>query len=905
MRINPLWFVILIAILMLSSYASASVNVFWLRGTKTSPEAPYYSMNSSPPNAGSAKADLSVNTKIGEYEWARWYSSSFSQSLLISGRVYVWFSDMGISNDSGSWKWALYELDALNSTEELLVESDWVAFPNNSEKESFAELPVSALIEARHKLKIVLKYNSINGGGRAKLYLDEGGDGINTVWETSEGRTFTAYNVRSAGIIQFNLCGESINCGTDEDCDDDDPLTEDVCLNIGSCDASCSNIECKTECKFNSDCDDGSALTANQCINAGECDAYCSAESCLVACNSNEDCLDSNPFTADSCLFAGTCMSECENKLCAPECSKSADCDDGDSGTADICVDGGECDAVCWSSSSCGDGTCDGDETRCSCPGDCGSCEGKWSTCGELQCSGLVCENVVEAECCGNGICEAAESEESCTLDCATPFSAEVIAPQAGDFFLLGSEPVLNLQLLDGNVTVLGADVVAKGFFGEVTLLDDGEHNDKSINDGIYGNTIFVSGDVSGGVKPIIITVSKDSDKIYVSKEVVVASTLSLEMRAVKDTYSVGEEITLKGFVKKGGVGIKTGVDIEIALDGQIIYGERIYSDDDGFFEIIYKSNFSDPSGNWLISADAKDAKGNKGHAEQKISFVAPSILNIVEINFMEIPKERYYRGESIALFLEIIDESGEKIEGADVKILTASNNLISFVEEGGGYSSMVPVEIDAELGKQRYVISALKIIGDELFGGDKSFEAEILESDLLIDILEPKQRNFAIGDLIKFHIRLNYSGNRPVEEAFIEATVGEEFIAMQRLGHAGPGEFIGEYRVSSNNDFVYSISVHDLFGNSVEKEVEFSSSGISPIYLLQENLIIILGATLIIVVFLIRQKNKAGKKDRKTEVMMEIKKIQTAYFKEGSINRGEYDKIMLKYESELKDLET
>ncbi|MFH1587052.1 MAG: hypothetical protein ABID38_04305 [Candidatus Diapherotrites archaeon] len=904
MKINPCWFVVLIAFLLLSSYASASVNVFWLRGTKTLPEAPYYSMNSSPPNANSAKADLSVNTKIGENEWVRWYSSGFSQNLLISGKVYVWFSKMGISNDSGSWKWILYELDPLNNTEELLAESDWAAFPDNSENESSAQIPVPALIEARHKLKLVLKYNSVNGGGKANLSLDEGSEGTNTVWNTSEGLTFTAYNVKSAGIIQFNLCGESADCGTDIDCDDDNPLTGDKCLNVGSCDASCSNLECITKCKFDSDCDDGSALTNDKCIDAGVCDAYCSSESCELACNSNKDCSDSNPFTTDICLFVGTCMSECENKMCAPECSKNADCDDGDSGTADVCVGSESCNTVCWNSLSCGNGVCDEGETKCNCPGDCGSCEGKWSICGEMQCNGLSCENAVDAECCGNGLCELAESAESCALDCATAFSAEVVAPKDGEFFLLGSDFVLNLRLSDGNVSVLDADIAAKGFFGEVVLLDDGEHNDLAINDGVYGNKIYVSGDVSGGVKPIIINVSKGADEIYVLKEVVVASRLSLELRAVKDSYAVGEEINLGGFVKRGGVGIKTSVGIGITLGGQAIHEEMVYSNEDGFFEASYKSNFSDPSGNWIISADAKDTSGNSGHAEQKISFMAPSVLNIVEINFIGGPKEKYYRGESIALFLEIIDQSGEKIKGADVKILTASNDLVSFVEEGGGYRSTVPVEIDAELGNQRYVISALKIIGDELFGGEKSFEAEILESELLIDILEPKQRNFAIGDIIKFHVRLSYSGNRPVEEAFIETTIGNDLIEMQRHGSGVPGEFIAEYRVSSDNYFVYSITAHDLFGNSVEKDVEFTSSGISPIYLLQENLIIILSVSLIIVLFLIHQKRKASRKDMKTELMMKIKNLQTAYFKEGAINRGEYDKIMLKYEGELKDLE-
>ena len=52
--------------------------------------------------------------------------------------------------------------------------------------------------------------------------------------------------------------------------------------------------------------------------------------------------------------------------------------------------DGGDCDTP-----SCGDGTCNGGETTCSCPADCGTCSG--------CCSGATCESGTSDTACGSG----------------------------------------------------------------------------------------------------------------------------------------------------------------------------------------------------------------------------------------------------------------------------------------------------------------------------------------------------------------------------------------------------------------------------------------------------------------------------------------------------------------------
>lgn len=97
----------------------------------------------------------------------------------------------------------------------------------------------------------------------------------------------------------------------------------------------------------------------------------------------------------------------------------------------------------------CGDGSCDGDENKCSCPEDCGECAGDVAdkVCVEFSCVDEECKEVVKKACCGNGICEQGEElcddcpscndYDKCTKDWFDPIELkcynEVITPCCGN----------------------------------------------------------------------------------------------------------------------------------------------------------------------------------------------------------------------------------------------------------------------------------------------------------------------------------------------------------------------------------------------------------------------------------------------------------------------------------------
>jgi len=107
--------------------------------------------------------------------------------------------------------------------------------------------------------------------------------------------------------------GVTVACSADADCNDNDALTIDTCLNPGTANASCDNTPCTVACSADADCNDSDAYTLDTCTSPGTCDAACTNECISIACTIDTDCDDSNVMTTDTCLNAGLCNAACDN----------------------------------------------------------------------------------------------------------------------------------------------------------------------------------------------------------------------------------------------------------------------------------------------------------------------------------------------------------------------------------------------------------------------------------------------------------------------------------------------------------------------------------------------------------------------------------------------------------------
>jgi cysteine-rich repeat protein len=162
-------------------------------------------------------------------------------------------------------------------------------------------------------------------------------------------RTFVNYTCNNPGTTQSScsstqqnqliqdclsscLNGACISCHSNSDCNDNNPLTLDECLNPGTSVSSCRNTP--INCNANSDC--GSTGFVGQ--------EYCDLNAVFKNFQ-NATC--NNPGTTQShCeltvnpLLINACQSVCVNGGCIV-CNSNSDCDDNSSATTDICVSPG------------------------------------------------------------------------------------------------------------------------------------------------------------------------------------------------------------------------------------------------------------------------------------------------------------------------------------------------------------------------------------------------------------------------------------------------------------------------------------------------------------------------------------------------------------------------------------
>lgn len=214
-----------------------------------------------------------------------------------------------------------------------------------------------------------------------------------------------------------HLCGcVRIECETNNDCNDGNACTSDVCQG-----RICRNTPL---CTSNSECADGNPCTGDIC-QLGCC------VNTEPACVFDSECSDDNPNTVDACVDG--C---CANVGCAVD----GDCDDGDACTEDtcnteagqcanvpvVCTNGESCDSNlgcafcpfvnCDDGVSCTDDSCDEDENACVHAVNNKSCQDDGQFCNGVE----MCD--AEDGCVSSGFpCEADETCDETNDRCVGP----------------------------------------------------------------------------------------------------------------------------------------------------------------------------------------------------------------------------------------------------------------------------------------------------------------------------------------------------------------------------------------------------------------------------------------------------------------------------------------------------
>ncbi len=216
-----------------------------------------------------------------------------------------------------------------------------------------------------------------------------------------DGTFWIAYtgHANNLGFGMANFSVTSLVCYSNADCNDGNACTDDVCVNPGQPNASCTNTWkpcslaardgcCGPTCTPSTDLD--CTCGNNVCDGNGEDCKTCPA-----------DCPSGTGGTCSAC-FKGKCDGSCNPAKEGPDCADCAPgwcCGDGTCSAGES----GSCPVDC-PAAVCGDGVCNGDETKCTCPGDCGEPPGTEAG---------LCKNGVDDDCDGKTDCD----DPDCSAD--------------------------------------------------------------------------------------------------------------------------------------------------------------------------------------------------------------------------------------------------------------------------------------------------------------------------------------------------------------------------------------------------------------------------------------------------------------------------------------------------------
>ena len=705
---------------------------------------------------------------------------------------------------------------------------------------------------------------------------------------------------------------QALVCSSDSDCNDSNSSTTDACINPGTTSSSCSNTACSVRCDSASDCNDNDPSTTDSCSNPGTCNARCNYVQVIVAsCTSNSECDDSNPETADYCFRAGASNAGCGNLDCKVECSTNSDCDDGDSSTSDICAGAGRCTASCYHLTSCGNGTVDGGETPCNCPQDAGVCGGTpGPTCTEFACIGSSCRQVVAIGCCGNNSCEFRENYSNCPMDCSPRnYSFEITGLGEDVKYLKGDTAKILVSVTGDGVEIKDAKLYLEGFFGRINLFNDGKHNDGKDFDNVYGNSIPITAGYEAKLHEIKLVVEFADDKYAETKLLNIDSKLSLDVAADKEKYALGDNITLTGKLMRGSIPISQDIDLNIVADGKLLIKKLLKSGDDGSFSFSYHTSIVEPSIGWRITAYTYDNSGNFGYVEKDLNFTSAKITDFLTLSLAKEIMESYERDDKVEIEVSLVDDSGNKVSGADVSSVTPLGDIVGLKEsQPGMYGAFFTISRNFPIGLHEMKINASRIDANHVYGGSLVFDFNVQGISLNIELIEPVRSTFMVGDDAVFKAKVTYPDNEPLIAPDLNAFVNGKKVIMKAVDK---GLYVGSYPVdeTDNKGIDFTISVDDSFGNSGNAKTAFQVSGVSFFYYIKKyfSSLAIAGialaiAAVMLLISLSWRLSFQNMTKKEKQIIEKIKGTQIQYFKEGAIDRRTYDSEMQKFEAELEE---
>ncbi len=369
----------------------------------------------------------------------------------------------------------------------------------------------------------------------------------------------------------------------------------------------------------------------------------------------------------------------------------------------------------------------------------------------------------------------------------------------------------------------------------------------------------------------------------------------ALSIESNTGVYSKGETIQIFG-------GCDAGIAVSISSIGREISEENVRCINSGF-DLNYLIGFSDPAGVWelKVTGETEDSITVKVNQARESKFYL--------VTFLSPSAETHPRGDEINISVRITD-TGKPVETENVFTWFPNGRKQRLSPVGEGvYSIGYKIPLDEKLGMWKIYVTVEKETEQGIYGGENSAGTEIGTAPVLIEIIEPKARQFGAGSTVPLQIRANYEGGELPEQMTASVNDGINNFEMESQGG---GIFTLNLKTEIGDIGIKRIrfTATDQYGNEGVSAIEITfAEDIIPVVLsvlpyIAVALVILLGIYYRVLPKLRERKSGKQLSKRRKELKKEMEELQKKYFNKGGISKESYDKKIAAMNSELNETE-
>lgn len=543
---------------------------------------------------------------------------------------------------------------------------------------------------------------------------------------------------------------------------------------------------------------------------------------------------------------------------------------------------------------------------------------------------------------CGDGSCHPSESCSSCSADCGAcpppppsggggtttttvtteggggpkPVKIVVKNPQDGDTIKRGVLTILVEGYVASNLDSEVRVSAESELFGEIKLINNFEQR----GTGIYGANVTIGKDIEKGEHAIVVKgelATYDEQRILIN----VDPEIYINVFFNQEEFLKGERILLSGNLAYfDGEPVKNNTLVLSISAPDFLINKTIWSDILGRFDDSYLISFAEPDGQWSINILAADRDANEGKANFVKKVSTPAGVAFYTVTFLSpLKNAEFKRGSTVPITVEIKDE-GKPVEKANLDFRNPKAEITALREiTPGTYTAEYKVSWDDPVGNWYIAVQAVKATNNITKAGGTKIPVMIRPAAPNLVLVRPATADFFTGLKTEIKAELNYPDGTKIEKADVFAVIGDQII---KLTETDSGEYSAFYLFTEKDVEAASLqlSASDIYGNSIAltpKAIEVKQIGKYELILrlFYYNILarywylFVLGVFLVALAtrplwygaYLKRSLEKAVENEKRVVVME--KDTQRKYFKQHSIPREDYDKLMMKYRERASDL--